>query len=230
MTLVDQVLNTIIDKPSDDIKVGPSFVGVRIGNRVGVAHRVDSEMVPIRYMDDHIGSKIVELIHSEDPIHTAVATAAINALITPKYYHFGNVFDLILSVADTYNTIGIVGKFPVIEKLKKQDCNLYSFEKKELPGFLPESQEKEILPKCDLVIITGTTFVNKTLEKILKLCNGYVMVIGPTTPLSNVLFNYGVDLLAGIISNDKQVLSVISHGGGTKEFKKYVDTVYIKSK
>jgi len=49
-----------------------------------------------------------------------------------------------------------------------------------------------------VVGITGTSFINHTVEKLLNLCRGgFVVVIGPTSPLSPVLFDYGVDVIAG---------------------------------
>lgn len=228
MKLIDRVLSEINDEPNDDIQIGSTFVGVKIGSRIGVAHRVDDGEKYFGMVENYRGLKVAELIYSDDPLEAAIGTAAINAQLKPKNVKHYNVFEKILEFAPKYSRIGIVGKFPIIDQLKEQGCDIYAFEKKELPGFLPADMTSELLPKCDLSIITGTAFVNKTLEPLLELSNGYTMVIGPTTPLSTALFDFGVDVLAGIIAKDDGVLDVITKGGGTREFKKFVEKIYIE--
>ncbi len=231
MGLIEDVLNEIEDKPIDDIQIGITFVGVRIGTRIGVAHRVDSYSgtnLPTTFRN-RIGTKVADLIYSENLIHAAIGTAAINAQLMPDNIKCGNIFKTILDMANKFDTIGVIGKFPFIAQLKELDCTVYAFEKKPIPGFLPANKTEELLPQCELAIITGTTFVNSTLERLLNLSKGYTIVIGPTSPLSSVLFKYGADVIAGIIAYDNNVIEVIKHGGGTREFKKLVDVVYIET-
>jgi hypothetical protein len=84
---------------------------------------------------------------------------------------------------------------------------------------LPAKEADRILPKCDVVGITGTSFINHTLEGLLNLCKGaYVLLIGPTSPLSPILFDYGIDAICGskVIDPDKLIRS-ISEGATFKE-------------
>jgi hypothetical protein len=55
------------------------------------------------------------------------------------------------------------------------------------------------VPQADVVGITGTAFINHTIEHLLALCrpDAYVVVLGATAPLSPVLFDYGVDAISG---------------------------------
>ena len=228
MNLIEKVLSEIHDKPTDDIRIGSTFVGVKIGSRIGVAHRVDDDEKYFGKVENYKDAKVAGLIYSEDPLEAAIGTAAINAQLKPKNAKHDNIFDKILELAPKCSRIGIVGKFPVINQLKERGIDVYAFEKKDIPGFLPATRTEELLPKCDLSIITGTAFVNKTLETLLKLSNGYTMVIGPTTPLSAALFDFGVDVLAGIIVKDDGILNVITKGGGTREFNKFVEKIYIE--
>jgi uncharacterized protein (DUF4213/DUF364 family) len=72
----------------------------------------------------------------------------------------------------------------------------------------------------DVVAITGMTLLNQTLEGLLKLCSpkAYVILLGPSTPLSPVLFNYGVDIISGsIVEKIDPVLQVISQGGNFRQ-------------
>ena len=75
------------------------------------------------------------------------------------------------------------------------------------------------MPECDVVGITGTSFINHTLEGLLALCKrSFVVLIGPTSPLSPVLFDHGIDAICGVkvIDADKVVRS-ISEGATFKE-------------
>ena len=48
-------------------------------------------------------------------------------------------------------------------------------------GDYPDSACEFILPDCDVVLITGSSLVNKTLPRLLELCrNAYVVLTGPT--------------------------------------------------
>jgi len=75
-----------------------------------------------------------------------------------------------------------------------------------------------VIPNSDLVIITGSTLVNKSLERHLKLSqvsDAYTIIMGPATPLTDVLFDYGADVLAGIeITDPKSILRKITQSGG----------------
>jgi uncharacterized protein (DUF4213/DUF364 family) len=56
-----------------------------------------------------------------------------------------------------------------------------------------------VLPEADIVAISGSAFINHTMESLLGLCRpgSLVVVLGPTTPLSPVLFDHRVDIIAG---------------------------------
>jgi uncharacterized protein (DUF4213/DUF364 family) len=230
MGIIEDVLQEINDKPADEITIGEAFVGVKIGTRIGVSHRVD-EIGKLNNIYENLkGRELTNLIYSQDFVKKAIATAAINAQLEPRNFQTGNVFKKILKVANNYDKIAIIGKFPIINQLKELGCKIYAFEKKTIPGFLPVEKEKELIPTCDLVIITGTAFVNGTLRYLLELSNGYTMIVGPTSPVTEVLFHYNVKVVAGIFCTNTKVLDIIRMGGGTKEFKKYVETIYIEKR
>jgi putative heavy-metal chelation protein len=70
-----------------------------------------------------------------------------------------------------------------------------------LPYFRPADQADEVLPSADVVLITGTTLVNDTLEHLLALCRpaARAVVVGPTVGLlPDALLRRGVDVLGGI--------------------------------
>ena len=65
------------------------------------------------------------------------------------------------------------------------------------------------------VAITGTALINHTLDGLLALCqpDALVMVLGPSTPLSPVLFEHGVTLISGArVVDEAAVMRTISQG------------------
>jgi uncharacterized protein (DUF4213/DUF364 family) len=87
-------------------------------------------------------------------------------------------------------------------------------------GDLPEEDAPKVLPGAEVVAITGMTFVNQTLEEVLAMCphDALTILLGPSTPLSPLLFDYGVDLLCGAVVREvDQVLRAIGQGANFRQ-------------
>lgn len=110
--------------------------------------------------------------------------------------------------------VAVVGHFRDLEPL--QDiCELTILERKPQPGDLPDPACEFVLPGQDIVVITAVTLINKTLPRLLQLAKGARIVLtGPTTPLTPILYDFGIDMLAGlVVEDDPQVLRTIQQGG-----------------
>ncbi len=120
------------------------------------------------------------------------------------------------------DSVGMVGYFgPLIEKIGEKADEFYVFERRpsDEEFVYPDWAADQLLPECDKVIISGTTLINKTMEGLLKRCRGEVGILGPSTPLSPVLADYGVDYLFGsVVVDPERVLKIIAQGGGTRTF------------
>jgi uncharacterized protein (DUF4213/DUF364 family) len=129
-----------------------------------------------------------------------------------------NAFEILLEKGEGKN-VAVVGHFPWIPKLREKIKNFWVLEQRLREGDLPAEEAERILPQCDVVGITGTSFINHTLEGLLSLCRkAYIVMIGPTTPLSPILFDHGIDAICGakVIDADKVIRS-ISEGATFKE-------------
>jgi hypothetical protein len=118
--------------------------------------------------------------------------------------------------------IAIVGHFPFIPKIRDVAEQLWVIEKNPREGDFPEADAENLIPRADIIGITGTAFTNHTLEYLLELCNSraYVILLGGTAPLSRVLFNYGVDAVSGTkIIDSKLALRCISEGANFRQIK-----------
>jgi hypothetical protein len=71
--------------------------------------------------------------------------------------------------------------------------------------------------------ITGTSLINHTFEGLVKLCrpDALVIVLGPTAPLSPLLFDYGVDIICGtLVADTESVLRLIGQGANFGQVKR----------
>jgi uncharacterized protein (DUF4213/DUF364 family) len=85
---------------------------------------------------------------------------------------------------------------------------------------LPAEAASKVIPRADVVAITGTTLINHTFEELMALCRpeALVLVLGPSTPLSPILFDYGVHLLSGSVVEDVEaVLRAVSQGANFRQ-------------
>jgi uncharacterized protein (DUF4213/DUF364 family) len=164
--------------------------------------------------------ELAEYAKSHSLLEASIGMAAINSLIDIDESKCieKNAFEIILERGWRKN-VAIVGHFPWIPKLKEKVANLWVLEQRLKEGDLPAGESDRILPQCDVVGITGTSFINHTVEGLLNLCkNAYVVLVGPTSPFTSVLFEYGIDAICGskIIDPD-QLIRSISEGATFRE-------------
>jgi uncharacterized protein (DUF4213/DUF364 family) len=116
--------------------------------------------------------------------------------------------------------VALVGHFSFIEQLRQAAEELWVIEKQPAPGEYPAEAAADLLPKADVVAITGTTLVNHTLDGLLSLCRpgAAVMLLGPSTPLSPILFNYGVSIVSGTqVVDEAAVLRTVGQGASFRQ-------------
>jgi uncharacterized protein (DUF4213/DUF364 family) len=116
----------------------------------------------------------------------------------------------------------MIGHFPFVDGLRKQVRQLWVIEKNQAEGDLPETAGERYLPEADVVALTGTSFTNHTIDDLLELCNpdAYIVMLGDTTPLSPVLFDYGIDAVSGTkVIDPDHALRCVSQGATYRQIK-----------
>jgi uncharacterized protein (DUF4213/DUF364 family) len=164
--------------------------------------------------------ELAEYAKSGSLLEASIGMATINSLIDIDESKCveKNALEIILEKGKGKN-VAIVGHFPWIPRLRGKVKNLWVLEQRLREGDLPAQEADRILPECDVVGITGTSFINHTLESLLALCKrAFVVLIGPTTPLSPILFDYGIDAICGSkVIDVEKVIRSISEGATFKE-------------
>ena len=163
---------------------------------------------------------LAEYARSKSLLEASIGMATINSLIDIDESKCieKNAFKILLEKGEGQN-VAVVGHFPWIPKLREKIKNFWVLEQRLREGDLPAEEAERILPNCDVVGITGTSFINHTLGGLLALCKtAFVILIGPTTPLSPILFDHGIDAICGakVIDPDRLIRS-ISEGATFKE-------------
>lgn len=164
--------------------------------------------------------ELAEYAKSKSLLEASIGMATINSMIDIDESKCveKNAFEIILEKGTDKN-VAVVGHFPWIPKLREKVQNFWVLEQRIRQGDLPAREADRILPQCDVVGITGTSFINHTLEGLLKLSEkAYTVLIGPTSPLSPVLFEYGIDAICGSkVIDINKVIRSISEGATFKE-------------
>lgn len=159
--------------------------------------------------------ELAEYAKSDNLLEASIGMATINSLIDidETKCDAENALDVLVEKGDGKD-IAVVGHFPWIPKLRKVARKLWVLEQRPQAGDLPAEAAEDILPKADVVAITGTSLINHTAEKLLDLAKGsFIVVVGPTSPLSPVLFDWGVDVISGTkVVEPEKVICSISEG------------------
>jgi len=217
--LLDSVDN--LDCPVKRVCVGLHWTVVESRN-VGMAHTYKTgKKVELESSGDLVGKSALELaerLRSWEPLEASLGVAALNSLIEPAGSP-GNVFANILAMARG-KTVTVIGRFPSNDRIAQVARHSHFLEMEPQKGELPPNACEEVVPASDIVVITATALINKTLPRLLELStNAKAIVLGPSTPMNDVLFRYGADILAGVrvIDSDALVDSVMQ---GVKKFNK----------
>lgn len=111
--------------------------------------------------------------------------------------------------------VGLVGHLSFPAPNRGEVKKIHIFERNPKDGDYPDPAEEYILPECDIVLISGSALINKTLPRLLELCeNAHVILTGPSVPMAPELISFGIDALAGLVITDAAGLKKASAEAG----------------
>ncbi len=226
MKIIEDIISTIGESARDilvkEVRIGPFWTGAwsKYGGLASTTFSHEPEMPPpIREAGNLTGKSILELCNyanSDCLLQASVGMAAINSVLEVDLNKCRNINAAeILYEKGKNKKVVIVGHFPFVNKLRKLTKVLWVVERKPQSGDIPASEAKRVIPQADVIAITGTALINGTMGELLSWCpkESIVMVLGATTPLSPVWFDYGVDLVSGTrVTDPELVLRLVSEG------------------
>lgn len=74
-----------------------------------------------------------------------------------------------------------------------------------------------------MVALTSTSLINHTFDGLIRLCrpDSFVVMLGPSTPFSPLMFESGVDALSGtLVTDPERVLRSVSQGATFRQIKR----------
>jgi len=146
------------------------------------------------------GRELAELLRSSSTPEASIGMAAFNALleVDEGICTEVNAREVILE-RGTGQQVAIVGHFPFVDQVQQAAADCWVLELHPRPGDLPARWATEVLPKADVVALTGTSLINHTFDDLIGLCrsDAFVILLGGSTPLTPVLFDCRVDIVAG---------------------------------
>jgi uncharacterized protein len=237
-----EVLTIAAEHHATDIRVGLGYTAVALEDgRCGIAFTLhENEYESCTVIADAgtlAGRKASELISwmkLTDETACAIGLATANALIgLPDGSVESDILELLQ--IESGDAVGMIGYFgPLVDAIRNRVRILHIFERKPIPdlGVLPDSAAKEVLPQCQVAILSATTLLNHTIDGLLDLCRSAreIAILGPSTPfLPGVFSRHGVTLLSGIhVIDGPQALRVVSEAGGTRSFGRAIRKLNLK--
>ncbi|HEY59293.1 MAG TPA: DUF364 domain-containing protein [Anaerolineae bacterium] len=160
--------------------------------------------------------ELASFTRSDNPLEASIGLAAINSALSIKGSKIQELSAIeVLIKKGSGKTITLVGHFPFIPELKKAAQDLRVLELFPSGRDYSADHAYKRIPQSDIVALTSNTMINHTIVNLLTLCreNAFVMMFGTSTPMSPILFDYRVSLLAGVeIVNPNAVMRTVSQG------------------
>ena len=156
--------------------MGECWTAVETDGQFGIAMTTPVDTAPRMLSGSHTGKPLKELAQAAKSWNLTEAgfgMAAINACYnTPQRLEALGAFEPF----DKYCTdgldlrgkhIGVVGHLNMPQSIHEQAASVRILERSPRPGDYPDSACDWLIPQCDVVIITASTLVNKTLPHLL---------------------------------------------------------------
>jgi uncharacterized protein (DUF4213/DUF364 family) len=225
MELLQKLLDTIPKDqpiPARQVIIGVhwTLVASRYGGLastlVGQGPHGHSRIRDVGSLHEKSAQELAQWVLSDNLLEASIGMAALNSLLELDESQMEeiNAAEVIAHEGSGKN-IAIVGHFPFVNRMKTIARNCWVIEKRPHGDDFPEEAAQEFIPQADIVAITGTAFINHTMGGLLALCrsDSLVIVLGPSTPLSPLLFDHGIRFLFGSrVIDEEAAIATIQQG------------------
>jgi len=180
------------------------------------AHTSSYPVPDAGWLLERTGRELAGLLRSSSTLEASIGMAAFNSLldVDEEACNEVNARELILE-RGAGKRVAIVGHFPFVERVRHTAAQCWVVELYPQADDLPAQWADAVLPQADVVALTGTSLINHTFDGLIGLCRpeALVILLGGSAPLTPVLFDRGVDALAGTrVVDVPGVLRAISQG------------------
>jgi uncharacterized protein (DUF4213/DUF364 family) len=231
MGILEDLMSTLnFEAPVRDVRQGIFHTGV-LTRYCGLAATLPRDALKQEapmvkkpgFLLDKGPQELAEMAHSLSILEAAIGMATINSLLEvdeTSCFEL-NAAEMIIEKGKG-KTVAIVGHFPFIPRVREHAGEVRVIEKNPKEGDFGEAEADNWIPRADVVALTGTSLTNHTFEHLLDLCrlDAFVIVLGDTAPMSEILFDYGVDAISGTRVNDHELaLKCLSQGANFRQIR-----------
>ena len=226
-------------KAVKDLVVGISLVGCELDSgEVGVSYVLREDLPAgcsaFPYTQEAIGSPAEEIagwiVAGKSTLQRSIASAVLAAAACgqelPADDDADKLFGMDLKQEDTVGMIGLIR--PVAKAISPKVKKIIAFDKgmslhSKDPLLQPMKKQPELLPACDVVLLSGTTTINGTIDSLLAHCSGAreIIMVGPSTPMYPAGWQgSGLTVLAGSCwqrDRKKEIFRLISQAAGIRQ-------------
>lgn len=228
MDILDDLLNHLLeDAPVRTVLVGVHWTVV-CSRRAGMASTLmdktahgHSQVREVGGLHHKSARQLAEFARSDNLLEASLGVAALNSLLDVDE---SQAIELnayrVLAEYGSGKNVALVGHFPFVSKLRSAVGQLWVLELRPGADDHPASDAADLIPQADVVAITSTALINHTLDGLLALCrpDARVMLLGPSTPLSPVLHQHGVQILSGSrVVDEAAVLRTVGQGANFQQ-------------
>ena len=216
------------DHPVTEILTGAYWTGV-ISRHCGLASTFRDEGHPhaqgIRDLGRLTEKSSWDLAHyalSDYAMEASIGMAALNSMIAVEEENVveKNAAEILLEKGAGKN-VTIVGHFPFIPALQRAARTSGCLNSGKRKGISLPKRPPRFSPKATSWASPEPLFITQTMDDLLKWAAGkFIVLIGPTTPLTPLLFDYGVQVLSGTqVVDPEETFRCISQGATFREVR-----------
>ncbi|MEJ2232298.1 MAG: DUF364 domain-containing protein [Syntrophobacterales bacterium] len=230
-----EILQALLDSLAIDVPVTAGVVGAHLmavaSQRLGLAAHLPSQGQSDAADSEKgvgilIGKRACDLaswLLEDHLVRAGIGMAALNSVLEIDYQALieVNAKKIIADRAIGKNLM-VVGHFPFIGQLRSKVRNLWVMEKEPRGGDLCEEEGYQALAEADVVAITGSCLINHTFDRIMANCKpgSFKIMLGPSTPLSTILLDCGLDVIGGALVEEKStVLRMVEKGAAFRQLQ-----------
>ncbi len=240
--ILDAAQPYLVRKTVTDAVIGISLVGVALSDgNVGISH-VLRENLPngcsvFPYGQTMVGKNAQEIaawsLYGTDDLMRTIGIAVLSAAASSQTLDDADIpYGVNMLPMDV---LGMVGYIPAVaEELGSKARVMVVFDQSlvqtsDPPAFAyPVKDQRKMLPQCDVAVVSGTAFIDHTMESLLSLCKKAreIVLVGASTPMYPAGYaDSGVTALAGFLWDNtrrEKLFRAISLGGGIAHVRPYI--------
>lgn len=251
LTLVNQRILQVDRFTVEKACIGLGYTGIKLNSgHAGLSYTLSHEMSPYCcQVSDRAGKiagspaiEIASMARSWEISESVLGFATLNALSQVFFdsesasYNIkqSNLIDE-LQVRPSDIVVMVGSLHPFINPLREKAQELFVIERSSVlreEWMFPDTAAEELLPKADVVIATGATLANGTIDRVTELTKKAreFGLVGPSTNvIPDPLFDRGVTVIGGVrVLDPDKMIQIIAEGGGTPQLKSVTEFITLR--